>query len=174
MNNHIAGRIAVVTGLVMIAGCSPAPTAPSSSASPIVDQATSASASQPAAPTRLKLGETRHGSMSESTVYETKRIKKLDGLDSTWAALVKTCITKTMDGPVTISQQPWTMIGPDQETYPSAYAELSPRLNDDDTKVFAEGECSKGWVGFAVPDSAKVVGVRYQNSAGDSATWVIP
>ena len=85
-----------------------------------------------------------------------------------------TCNVAAASG-IELSWDTWVLLGPDSEEYPASgtrgSAEPAPVYPNSSGRLYKPGQCAKGWIVFDVPNGARLSGVRYMNSTGDSAQW---
>lgn len=175
--------LAVIAAGLILASCTTpaaptsAPTPDASTSTPPASPSSTPTPEAPAEPTidGLTLGTEAVGRYASWTAYETKRLDTRPGGEESIAALLKTCITSDELGNLTITPRLWTLVGPDSETYPPSsvgyHGDPTPQFNADESKVFAKGQCSKGWVVFDVPAGDEIVLIRYQNDT-ETHEWV--
>lgn len=108
------------------------------------------------------------------TVLDSKRAKVAGHRGNQVLVMAKTCNVAAASG-IELSWDTWVLLGPDSEEYPASAthgsAEPAPVYPNSSGRLYKPGQCAKGWIVFDVPTGAKLSGVRYMNSAGDSAQW---
>ena len=92
------------------------------------------------------------------------------------AAMTQICFTNLPNGQGSfLSWGPWSMSGPDGSQYPASSGVggnfLLPEYPFSGSKLFHNGQCAKGWIGYPVPKGTKVATIDYSNDAGESASW---
>ena len=72
-----------------------------------------------------------------------------------------------------MSIDPWTIVVGERSLRAQKPAEPSP--GDYPVETFLRvGQCVQGWIEFPAVPKARLQIVRYQNSLGDRADWVVP
>lgn len=108
------------------------------------------------------------------TVLDSKRAKVAGHRGNQVLVMAKTCNVAAASG-IELSWDTWVLLGPDSEEYPASSthgnAEPAPVYPNGSGRLYKPGQCAKGWIVFDVPNGAKLSGVRYMNSTGDSAQW---
>lgn len=108
------------------------------------------------------------------TVLDSKRAKVAGHRGNQVLVMAKTCNVAAAAG-IELSWDTWVLLGPDSEEYPASAthgsAEPAPVYPNSSGRLYKPGQCAKGWIVFDVPSGAKLSGVRYMNSTGDSAQW---
>lgn len=108
------------------------------------------------------------------TVLDSKRAKVAGHRGNQVLVMAKTCNVAAASG-IELSWDTWVLLGPDSEEYPASgthgNAEPAPVYPNGSGRLYKPGQCAKGWIVFDVPNGAKLSGVRYMNSTGDSAQW---
>jgi hypothetical protein len=175
-------RIIIATAIAatMLAGCgtgkASTPTSPTS---------TPSSSPAAASPATAAIGTTQRrpspdGITVAVTVYHVRSVKsradfgepsrRFIGID------VRVCVTAATGGPVSISQQPWTVdYADDTQAEPITEwwdGEFSVPLYPAERKV-AVGRCVRGWIMFR-PLKGRATTVSYAPGSGEPAFWRIP
>ncbi len=108
------------------------------------------------------------------TVLDSKRAKVAGHRGNQVLVMAKTCNVAAAAG-IELSWDTWVLLGPDSEEYPASgthgNAEPAPVYPNSSGRLYKPGQCAKGWIVFDVPGGARLSGVRYMNSTGDSAQW---
>lgn len=108
------------------------------------------------------------------TVVDSKRAKVAGHRGNQVLVMAKTCNVAAASG-IELSWDTWVLLGPDSEEYPASgtrgSAEPAPVYPNSSGRLYKPGQCAKGWIVFDVPNGARLSGVRYMNSTGDSAQW---
>ncbi|MFT4218114.1 MAG: hypothetical protein QM619_13160 [Micropruina sp.] len=108
------------------------------------------------------------------TVLDSKRAKISGHRASQVLVMAKTCNVAAIAG-IELTWDSWVLLGPDSEEYPASTthgnAEPVPVYPNGSGRLYKPGQCAKGWIVFDVPTDAKLSGVRYMNSNGDSGQW---
>ena len=108
------------------------------------------------------------------TVLDSKRAKVSGHRGNQVLVMVKSCNVAAAAG-IELSWDTWVLLGPDSEEYPASTthgtAEPAPVYPNGSGRLYKPGQCAKGWIVFDVPSGAKLSGVRYMNSGGDSGQW---
>lgn len=108
------------------------------------------------------------------TVLDSKRAKVAGHRGNQVLTMVKTCNVAAAAG-IELTWDTWVLLGPDSEEYPASTthgnAEPAPVYPNGEGRLYKPGQCAKGWIVFDVPNGAKLSGVRYMNSNGDSGQW---
>ncbi|MFT3969790.1 MAG: hypothetical protein QM695_05780 [Micropruina sp.] len=108
------------------------------------------------------------------TVLDSRRAKVAGHRGNQVLTMVKTCNVAAASG-IELDWDTWVLLGPDSEEYPASTthgnAEPAPIYPNSSGRLYKPGQCAKGWIVFDVPSSAKLSGVRYMNSNGDSGQW---
>ena len=108
------------------------------------------------------------------TVLDSRRAKVAGHRGNQVVAMIKTCNVSAASG-IELSWDTWVLLGPDSEEYPASTvrgnAEPAPVYPNGAGRLYKPGQCAKGWIVFDVPPGSNLSGVRYMNSAGDSAQW---
>jgi hypothetical protein len=90
------------------------------------------------------------------------------------AILARLCLVSSNKPRVTLLWIPWTLDSDDGETYETTGqffpdTAITPLYPDE--KDTAIGQCRKGWIVFAIPDSWKPDFVEYAPTGSDALTW---
>lgn len=108
------------------------------------------------------------------TVLDSRRAKVAGHRGNQVLAMVKSCNVSAGAG-IELSWDTWVLLGPDSEEYPASNtrgnAEPAPVYPNGSGRLYKPGQCAKGWVVFDIPNGARLSGVRYMNSTGDSGQW---
>lgn len=108
------------------------------------------------------------------TVLDSRRAKVAGHRGSQVLTMVKSCNVAASAG-IELSWDTWVLLGPDSEEYPASTthgtAEPAPVYPNSSGRLYKPGQCAKGWIVFDAPNGAKLSGVRYMNSNGDSGQW---
>ncbi|MFT4295768.1 MAG: hypothetical protein QM582_10190 [Micropruina sp.] len=108
------------------------------------------------------------------TVLDSKRAKVSGHRSNQVLVMAKSCNVTAAAG-IELTWDSWVLLGPDSEEYPASTtrgnSEPVPVYPNGSGRLYKPGQCAKGWIVFDVPTSAKLSGVRYMNSNGDSGQW---
>jgi hypothetical protein len=120
---------------------------------------------------RLRALQVRRGVVSANS--------DLPASERWYAVLVEACVDKLPDKEkaVTLAWSPWTVVGSDNGRFPASNTTggdfPKPEYSFSGTESFRLGECTKGWLMFAVNKSAQVGKIRYSNDSGEVAEWSV-
>jgi hypothetical protein len=89
---------------------------------------------------------------------------------------VQVCVAPTAIFDVSVSRGPWQVLTADGRTVPATLT-IDPGFPQPpyptDHRRMRQGDCVRGWIGFAVPADARAVAVRYAPTGAQPVSWTL-